>query len=320
MNNGIIRRMADAAKDLVYPPDLYCICCGKIIDHTRTYRLCDDCIEGMKWIGERTCGRCGKRLSDHNPGGTCFSCREHYHVFDRGYTCTEYGQHERAVVFALKYDGRSDIGDTLGEILYDRMTAEYDADEIIQKYDLILPVPVHISKKRTRGYNQAALIAEGFLKRLNDATKEECGQSKAAYAGDNAGRTSGDFKTWTSSASNTGEPYLGRLFAGEKTDMPVMDDTILIRARETHVMRSLTPDQRRENIRGAFEVRPRRLPDIEGRSILLIDDIYTTGATIDEIARVLKEPWNDKYGVTHHGAARVDCLTFAAGADMIKAD
>lgn len=256
----MIRRFitaGSAALDLIYPPALYCICCGKIIDETRTYRLCNDCMDGIKWVGERTCAKCGKVLSDADPSDTCYSCREHPHAFGHGYTCAEYGTHERAIVFALKYDGRPDIAGTIGCIMADRMLAEYDRAELQDMYDLVLPVPVHSDKKNRRGYNQAALIAERF-------------------------------------ARETGL---------------VTTDSILVRTRETHIMRSLGPDQRRENIRGAFCVRDGRLKDVAGRSVLLIDDIYTTGATVDEIASVLFEA----------GARRVDFLSFASGADMVKA-
>ena len=269
-----IRTIGNAALDLLYPPDLYCICCGKIIDSARTYRLCNDCMDGIKWISSRTCAKCGKRLADIDPGGVCFNCREHPHFFDRGYTCTEYGTHERALVFALKYDGRTDIAGTIGEIMYDRMTAEFDAEEIAERYDLVLPVPVHRHKRRIRGYNQAALIAESFTARICNAIRNN--------------NISSDSK---------------RL-----QDALRCDDSILVRTRETHMMRSLGPDARRENIRGAFGIREGRQSDIAGKKILLIDDIYTTGATVDEISSVLKAA----------GAFCVDILTFAAGADMVK--
>ena len=264
--------------DLLYPPDLYCICCRKIIDGTRTYRLCNDCMEGIKWIDGRVCVKCGKQLSQINPGTVCFSCREHPHEFDRGYTCTEYGTHERAIIFALKYGSRSDIAGTVGEILYDRMSAEFGADVLAGMYDIVLSVPVARSKQAVRGFNQAALIAGDFARR----------------AGLNC------------------------------------DETLLIRTRGTRPMRGLTPDERRENIRGVFAVRPRRVRELAGKRVLLIDDIYTTGATTDEIARILKEPEGrpadgDKNGTQAGvkevlpGASRVDVLTFAAGADVVKA-
>ena len=72
-------------------------------------------------------------------------------------------------------------------------------------------------------------------------------------------------------------------------------------------MKGLGAQERRINISGAFEIRERKRPVIDGKRILLIDDIFTTGATIDEIASLLKEA----------GASRVDFLAYAGGADMI---
>ena len=80
------------------------------------------------------------------------------------------------------------------------------------------------------------------------------------------------------------------------------------RTRPTLPMKGLGPEARIANIQGAFDVRARKLPLIAGARILLIDDIFTTGATIDEIARILKDA----------GASRVDFLAFAAAGDMIN--
>ena len=79
------------------------------------------------------------------------------------------------------------------------------------------------------------------------------------------------------------------------------DPEVVIRTRPTLPMKGLGPEARIANIQGAFGVRARRLPLISGVRILLIDDIFTTGATIDEIARILKDA----------GASRVDFLAFA---------
>lgn len=243
--------------DLVYPDSLYCICCGKIIDNTRTYRLCNDCFDEMKWVNGRICVKCGKNLSPNNIGPLCYSCRENEHYFRHGYTCCEYGQLARSVIFALKYNSRTDIARTIAEIMHDRL--EVIRDEV--DYDLIIPVPVHADRLRYRGYNQAALIAEDFA-RLED-------------------------KPWAENA--------------------------LIRTVTTTAMKGLTPAERRVNIHGAFELNPSRTGDahlIPAKRILLLDDIITTGATADEISRVL----------LLGGAASVDVLSFASGADMVKSE
>ncbi len=61
----------------------------------------------------------------------------------------------------------------------------------------------------------------------------------------------------------------------------------LKRSRHTHSQVGLTRDQRRENVRGAFKVPPRESLHIEGKNILLIDDIVTTGATAEACTKAL---------------------------------
>jgi ComF family protein len=61
----------------------------------------------------------------------------------------------------------------------------------------------------------------------------------------------------------------------------------LVRRRETASQTGMTPLQRRENVRGAFAIRKRYQHQLAGRNIILVDDVYTTGATANECARVL---------------------------------
>ena len=80
-----------------------------------------------------------------------------------------------------------------------------------------------------------------------------------------------------------------------------LDATVLARIRSTGQQVGLSATDRALNVRGAFRVRQDRRPAIEGRRVLLVDDVYTTGATIKAATRAL----------LRGGAAAVDVLVFS---------
>lgn len=286
--NKIIRMIRNKGRKLtvslartIFPTDIYCICCGSIIDSTRAYSLCDSCIEKFQWIGTDACSKCGKPLGKDDRRDLCFDCRTKVHYFDKGHTCCLYDLYARAVVMDLKYRDKSYLGRIVGEIMADRMKAEIGAGNsndvpdkepamLKRKYDLVIPVPVSPERMEERGYNQAAIIAAEFA---------------------------------------------------EKTGI-VMDGEFLVREDRKMAMKDLNAMQRRLNVKDAFSVTEhgKELLDhsygdcddvkTNAKNILLIDDIYTTGSTVDECARVLKEA----------GAGRVDVLTFAAGANRVPGE
>lgn len=141
----------------------------------------------------------------------------------------------RDLVHLLKYDRVRPAAGLLG-----RMLAEVIADlsKDFSEDPIIIPVPLHASKLRQRGFNQSELIARAALK-LHPAGL--------------------DVKPSVS---------------------------VLVRRRNTETQTGMTPAQRRENVRGAFAVvRP---ADVQGRDILVVDDVMTTGTTVSECARVLR--------------------------------
>lgn len=87
---------------------------------------------------------------------------------------------------------------------------------------------------------------------------------------------------------------------GRAVDKPVLIDG-LMRTRATPMQGHLNPGQREKNVKNAFGVRAASAVHVQGKNILLIDDVYTTGATINECARALLKA----------GAAQVNVLTLA---------
>jgi ComF family protein len=79
----------------------------------------------------------------------------------------------------------------------------------------------------------------------------------------------------------------------------VVWERALVRTRWTQPQVELSGDERRRNVRNAFAVA--QPPRVEGKALLLIDDVFTTGATLGEAARALKAC----------GATRVDVLALA---------
>ncbi|MFQ7473292.1 MAG: ComF family protein [Anaerovoracaceae bacterium] len=222
---GIFSRVTEA----VFPSNIYCLICGSMIDETRVYSLCDKCMGKIHWIGEHTCSKCGKALSEEYRGQICYDCMIREHKFKKGYSCMTYGLYERRMIFDCKYNGKGYIGQKFGDIMYDRIMAE-DLN-----VDLITAVPIHKSREKSRGYNQTEIMA----KRLSHL--------------------------WNI-------PFKG---------------AALKRTVSTPLLRSLAPADRESVLKGAFAVDERYSMDIRGKKILLVDDIYTTGATADECSKTL---------------------------------
>ena len=160
-----------------------------------------------------------------------------------------YGSYEgglRELIHLLKYGGVRPAANVLGSMLAEAISpvlitkagAAFGSGPVV-----VIPVPLHGSRLRERGFNHAESIARAAVKELK------------------------------------AEGRVGR-------EKMVLREDVLERRRPTQSQTGLTIQQRRQNMRGAFAVR--RAQEVNGREVLLVDDVYTTDATVSECARVLR--------------------------------
>jgi len=294
---GIFEEVVEA----VFPSNIYCIVCGSLIDRSRPYALCDTCVRQMHWITDRTCSICGKALPDTYLGResdgrpVCYDCKTRTHSFTRGWSCLTYGLHEREIMMDIKYNSKGYIARKMGDVMFDRMEPliETALAEGLLPFDVVIPVPVSHKRLVRRGYNQSELMARQFVARWKERARAfgieqggACGASGAAAGS----RTTG------------GDP-VPRAASCPHNLFPRLETRALVRQKETTMLRSLNPEERRLALHGAFAVEPALQARIAGQSVLLIDDIYTTGATADACSKVLLDA----------GASAVYLLTLCSG-------
>jgi ComF family protein len=142
-----------------------------------------------------------------------------------------------------KYEGKTTLTPFLGNWMVEGLHRYWDPN----RFDLLIPVPLHPQRLRERGFNQALLLVKEVSRQ-------------------------------------TGIPYRKRL---------------LRKVRPTTPQVNLSGVEREKAVRGSFHMI--RKEEVKGKSILLVDDVYTTGATVNECARVLLTA----------GAERIDVITLA---------
>ncbi len=159
--SNFIERGIDRVLDWIFPSNIYCIVCGNLIDGSRPYSMCDSCLQTVHWCVGNTCSRCGKPLSQGYEEDCCTDCQTREHLFQRGYSCVEYGEQERNLIHRFKYKEQAFLGKPMAEAMVDRILPEG------VWVDLIMPVPMFHKKERQRGYNQADLLARHLARYMH---------------------------------------------------------------------------------------------------------------------------------------------------------
>ncbi|MDD7218770.1 MAG: ComF family protein [Clostridia bacterium] len=223
-----MNRILNNVLNILYPR--CCPICHRILkDQNRM--ICPECEKRIHPVGQPRCYKCGKPVQK---GEYCPDCQHHPHLFEQGRGIFVYNDLMRRSLIRYKYYGCREYGDFYARSMYIFAKKEIE----IWKPDLIVPVPLHRSKLRMRGFNQAADLAVKL---------------------------------------------------SQYTGIPA-DTSLVEKIRKTKSQKKLSAYERRKNLEEAFRVK-RSLP---GFTILVIDDVYTTGSTIDAMAACLRKKGADK--------------------------
>jgi len=166
-HNSVPRQLTESLLAVLLPAS--CILCAGELTESLWGRICGPCWRALvSWTGT-VCPRCGLplattlRLAD----SLCGECRLERPHFDYARSFGIYAGKLRRAVLELKFHHHEWLGVRLGRLLAEPWLA-LQAALSVQESWLILPVPLHRSRERERGYNQAELLARGFRRALRE--------------------------------------------------------------------------------------------------------------------------------------------------------
>lgn len=225
----VIHTLTDIGRDvLALTIPRHCPACDTVVESPRP--LCDACLVRLENLRQSPCCRlCASPLPDN--AGPCGRCKDHglrpYRAIARLGT---FESITRDLIHSVKYGRRWSVVAWLAE----ELAKQSRVRECLAASEVVVPVPLHWSKRLSRGFNQAELLARELAR---------IGNLKVALA-----------------------------------------------VRRVEMTRSQTAFHsrlaRRKNMRRAFRViRPDLL---DGRKVLIVDDVMTSGATLQALARAIK--------------------------------
>ncbi|MCH7760148.1 ComF family protein [candidate division TA06 bacterium] len=234
-----------ALLDFFFPP--FCAICNERLNENEK-TACEECWQSIHFITPPFCQRCGTPMTKRK----CGKCVQSVSLgppdsdavgfqFFRGRSLGVYEGVLSDIVKLIKFHRKTSLAKRAGRM----MGTLLQSDSLLQEGEVLIPVPLHKTRLRERGYNQALLLAEAIF---------------------------------------------------HSTSIPVAKN-LLLRRRATKPQTDLRHEERMENVKGAFGVM--RNKEIQGKKVILVDDVFTTGSTLQACTEALLEG----------GAVGVYCLT-----------
>lgn len=224
----IFKKIYQSLTEIAFPP--ICVCCGTSTNSEDRF-ICSFCrSERFENVGDA--------FDDILPEHIRFVNAMWY--FDKG-------GYLQKILHQLKYHHLRGVGVELGYLLGKNFLHRYSSEQLDELYELkpiVIPVPLHSSKQKKRGYNQARALAEGVSK---------------------------------------------------STGWEIAPVNAIKRIKKTKTQTGLNLKERSKNLKDAFKINS--LEPIENRISMIIDDVFTTGATTFELARTIHEKTGTQFGI-----------------------
>ncbi len=221
-----LKRFGHFLLNILCPPT--CPICSEQVEEAHC--LCPECYSKLNFITKPCCDICGKPFEytvfDELTCGACLKQKPH---FSMARSVLAYDEFSKKLVLAFKHGDHTELN-----MLFLKFLVQADK-AVFQNVDMIIPVPLHWTRRLKRKYNQAGLLGK----------------------------------------------VVGRYF-----NIP-FTPTVLSRIKRTESQGHKKRKERERNIKNAFRVKNPTV--IKGKTILVVDDVMTTGTTLNECARILKK-------------------------------
>lgn len=156
--------LADAVLDLIYPP-INCIWCDRRLEKKAVHGICNHCVDAMPFIHQPRCSVCGKPAESEML--ICPECKLHGHDYNQALAVFEYSITIRELIHRYKYNGEYTLSRTFGHFMSELLKQSN------WQVDIIIPVPLHKNRLKSRGFNQSALLGDYLSHRSGIPCKED---------------------------------------------------------------------------------------------------------------------------------------------------
>ncbi len=227
-----------------------CLYCQKEVEND--YPLCKDCLHQISLFDDFICPVCQKRLSGNNRKH--HSCQGKTHLTALGIISSYENLILKETIHYFKYRQIKNLVQPLSLLAIRFLENSFYFSQLPKNNLLIIPLPLHLRKEKQRGFNQSELIAKKVANYFH---------------------------------------------------LPIRSDILLRIINNPAQVAMKNANDRKLNIQGVFQVKNKNLPpfgrqnlfshfarngnNLKHKTIILIDDIYTTGATMEEAAKILKQ-------------------------------